>query len=212
MCVCWDYNRVRNLSYLQGGSPDYKSSSPQCIWGKELIVFPQHNTAKLDVWLLLHERAWTSLKLIVFILEIDLTSSHFSRSYSKYLMTHRWQIRFLSFSFCILRSVTMEDQVHIETCPLWEITAATPTNQASATRELYAWWLVHDLMWIDFVMDLMTLWCIWWLCDEYHDFCDGFDDFVIDLMTLWWVSWLCDELCIYVIYEMSLYKSVFCFF
>jgi hypothetical protein len=26
-----------------------------------------------------------------------------------------------------------------------------------------------------------------WLCGE-------FDEFVMDLMTLWWISWLCDEL------------------
>jgi hypothetical protein len=37
------------------------------------------NTAKLDVGLLLLERTWTSLNLVVFILEIDLTSSCFSR-------------------------------------------------------------------------------------------------------------------------------------
>jgi AAA15 family ATPase/GTPase len=39
---------------------------------KQLIVFLQHNTAILDVGLLLFERDWTSLKSIVFILEIDL--------------------------------------------------------------------------------------------------------------------------------------------
>jgi hypothetical protein len=50
----------------------------------------------------------------------------------------------------------------------------------------FAWWLVHDVMRIDFVMDMLILWWIWWLCDEYHD-C------VMDIMTLWWVSGLCDE-------------------
>jgi hypothetical protein len=45
----------------------------------------------------------------------------------------------MSFSFCILRPVTMEDQVHIGTSSLQKIVAATPTNQATATRELYAW-------------------------------------------------------------------------
>ena len=45
----------------------------------------------------------------------------------------------MSFSFCILRPVTMEDQVHIGTSSLREIAAVTPTNQATATRELYAW-------------------------------------------------------------------------
>jgi hypothetical protein len=39
---------------------------------------PQHNTAKLDVGLLLLERAGTSLNLTVFLLKIDLTSSRFS--------------------------------------------------------------------------------------------------------------------------------------
>jgi hypothetical protein len=31
--------------------------SPQYIWGKQLIVFPQHHTTILDVGLLLYERA-----------------------------------------------------------------------------------------------------------------------------------------------------------
>ena len=48
-------------------------------------------------------------------------------------------IYFMSFSFCILRPVTMEDQVHIGMSSLREIAAVTPTNQATATRELYAW-------------------------------------------------------------------------
>jgi hypothetical protein len=29
---------------------------------------------------------------------------------------------------------------------------------------VFAWWLVHDVIWINFVMDMMTLWWIWWLC------------------------------------------------
>jgi hypothetical protein len=41
--------------------------------------------------MLLHKRVSINLKLIVFILKIDLTSSRFFRSYSKYLMARRRQ-------------------------------------------------------------------------------------------------------------------------
>jgi hypothetical protein len=91
-------------------------------------------------------------------------------------------ICFMSFSFCILRPVTMEDQVHIGTSSLREIAVVTPTNQATATRELYAWWLVRDV-WIDFLMKLMTLWWICWLCDEYYDF------------VMNWAIWISVNLC-----------------
>jgi hypothetical protein len=58
------------------------------------------------------------------------------------------------------------------------------SNQPSGGNTwAFAWWLVHDVLWIDFVMDLMTLWWISWLCDGYHD-C------VMDLMNLWWIWWL----------------------
>jgi hypothetical protein len=59
-------------------------------------------------------------------------------------------ICFMSFSFFILRLVTMEDQVHNETSSLREIAAATPTNQATATTcELYGDLCELFVMWYD---------------------------------------------------------------
>jgi hypothetical protein len=59
-------------------------------------------------------------------------------------------IHFMSFSFLILWPVTTKDQVHIGTTSLREITTITPTNQVTDTRELYAWWLVCDVVWKTF--------------------------------------------------------------
>jgi hypothetical protein len=48
--VCVSYIGVGNLPCLQGGSPDYKSSSPQSIRGNQNYQQkPHNNTARLDI-------------------------------------------------------------------------------------------------------------------------------------------------------------------
>jgi hypothetical protein len=69
------------------------------------------------------------------------------------------------------------------------------SNQPSVDNTwAFAWWLVHDVMWIDFVMDRW----IWWLCDGYHDF-------VMSIMTVWWIWLFVMNLMTFVMYYVFLW-------
>jgi hypothetical protein len=117
--------------------------------------------------------AWNDvIYLHVKIIEFNDIAQVYLSQVSFHILSVDITIFFVNDTF-YLRPVTMKDQGYIRKSPLREIVAATPTNQVSATHELYAWWLICDVMWCE-----LTLWWIWWLCDEYHDF-------TMNLMTLW---------------------------
>jgi hypothetical protein len=77
------------MPYLWGGSLDYISSSPQSIRDIKFYSIMQQ---KLDVELLLHERAWTSLKSTCSSLRLILHRRVSPDPHHKYLTMRRRHI------------------------------------------------------------------------------------------------------------------------